>query len=308
MTTSPQWSFLSSSLVKEVARFGGDVAGLVPARSPSGSPTVWEERLGDGPHPRIQPLEDLVRDAKSMPLSSSALLNRDEVLGADRRDEDLAAGRDQAGAVGGQGPRGAAGQGPARRGGRWSSRPAPSSCGSPARGGRPAGERGGRADPPAGRGRRRKLRLEAEDYVDAKLAQLENALQKILEDMIGSNERCRGRSTRSSPAARSSAASHRPPASSSARERSSSRSRSPRPRPRRRRGDARDRRPRPARAARVPPGPSTWTEPVAGLRTELADVPEDAPIEGDLTLESVSEGIYVSGRVQGRWRCAAPGA
>ena len=31
MTTSPQWSFLSSSLVKEVARFGGDVSNLVPA-------------------------------------------------------------------------------------------------------------------------------------------------------------------------------------------------------------------------------------------------------------------------------------
>ncbi len=31
MTTSPQWSFLSSSLLKEVARFGGDVSGLVPA-------------------------------------------------------------------------------------------------------------------------------------------------------------------------------------------------------------------------------------------------------------------------------------
>ena len=31
MTTSPQWSFLSSSLVKEVARFGGDVSALVPA-------------------------------------------------------------------------------------------------------------------------------------------------------------------------------------------------------------------------------------------------------------------------------------
>ncbi|MGH9391145.1 MAG: pantetheine-phosphate adenylyltransferase [Vicinamibacteria bacterium] len=30
MTTSPQWSFLSSSLVQEVARVGGDVAGLVP--------------------------------------------------------------------------------------------------------------------------------------------------------------------------------------------------------------------------------------------------------------------------------------
>jgi pantetheine-phosphate adenylyltransferase len=31
MTTSPQWSFLSSSLIKEVARFGGDVSGLVPS-------------------------------------------------------------------------------------------------------------------------------------------------------------------------------------------------------------------------------------------------------------------------------------
>lgn len=30
MPTNPSWSFLSSSLVKEVARFGGDVAGLVP--------------------------------------------------------------------------------------------------------------------------------------------------------------------------------------------------------------------------------------------------------------------------------------
>jgi pantetheine-phosphate adenylyltransferase len=39
MTTSPQWSFLSSSLVKEVARFGGDVTGLVP--------TEVAERLAD---------------------------------------------------------------------------------------------------------------------------------------------------------------------------------------------------------------------------------------------------------------------
>jgi len=28
--TSPQWSYLSSSLIKEVIRFGGDVSGLVP--------------------------------------------------------------------------------------------------------------------------------------------------------------------------------------------------------------------------------------------------------------------------------------
>ena len=30
MPTSPEWSFLASSLVKEVATFGGDVTGLVP--------------------------------------------------------------------------------------------------------------------------------------------------------------------------------------------------------------------------------------------------------------------------------------
>jgi pantetheine-phosphate adenylyltransferase len=42
MTTSPAWSFLSSSLVKEVARFGGDVSGLVPAAVLEG----LRERLG----------------------------------------------------------------------------------------------------------------------------------------------------------------------------------------------------------------------------------------------------------------------
>ena len=30
MPSNPKWSFLSSSLVKEVARYGGDVEGLVP--------------------------------------------------------------------------------------------------------------------------------------------------------------------------------------------------------------------------------------------------------------------------------------
>ena len=30
MPTNPKWSFLSSSLVKEVAQLGGDVSGLVP--------------------------------------------------------------------------------------------------------------------------------------------------------------------------------------------------------------------------------------------------------------------------------------
>ena len=46
VATSPQWSYLSSSLIKEVARFGGDVSGLVPA--------FVRERLGD----RLAPIGD----------------------------------------------------------------------------------------------------------------------------------------------------------------------------------------------------------------------------------------------------------
>ena len=45
ISTSPQYSFLSSSLVREVARFGGDVSSMVP-------PLVAKrlaERFGDGP-------------------------------------------------------------------------------------------------------------------------------------------------------------------------------------------------------------------------------------------------------------------
>jgi uncharacterized protein len=41
-------------------------------------------------------------------------------------------------------------------------------------------------------------------------------------------------------------------------------------------------------------------EPVAGLRTELAGVPADDPIEGDLLLEGVVEGVFVTGTVAGR--------
>jgi uncharacterized protein len=47
-------------------------------------------------------------------------------------------------------------------------------------------------------------------------------------------------------------------------------------------------------------------EAVPDLRTELAGVPEDEPIDGALTLESVVEGIYATGSVAGRvsYRCA----
>jgi pantetheine-phosphate adenylyltransferase len=43
MPTNPSWSFLSSSLVKEVARLGGDVEGLVPDHVRQ----ALADRLGD---------------------------------------------------------------------------------------------------------------------------------------------------------------------------------------------------------------------------------------------------------------------
>ena len=43
-------------------------------------------------------------------------------------------------------------------------------------------------------------------------------------------------------------------------------------------------------------------EPVEGLNLELAAVPEDAPVEAELLLESVVEGILVSGPLRGSMR------
>lgn len=43
-------------------------------------------------------------------------------------------------------------------------------------------------------------------------------------------------------------------------------------------------------------------EPLPGLETELTAVPEDVPIELELTLESVVEGIFVRGSAAGRYR------
>lgn len=47
-------------------------------------------------------------------------------------------------------------------------------------------------------------------------------------------------------------------------------------------------------------------EPIEALETGLADVPSDRPVEGDLVLEGVSEGIYVHGSLAApvRLRCA----
>ncbi len=65
--------------------------------------------------------------------------------------------------------------------------------------------------------------------------------------------------------------------------------------------DVRDLLERPGSARRV-----RVEEPVEGLQTELAAVRPEAPIEGELTLESVVEGIFVTGSVGGRMtlRCA----
>jgi hypothetical protein len=137
---------------------------------------------------RLQALEEMVRDAKSMPLSSSALLNRDEVLEliddlkaslpdeikqarwvVKDREELLAKARRDAEAMVEQARaeqlRLASHEAVVQRANEEAERIQQ------------------QADDDA-----RKLRLEAEDYVDAKLAQLESALQKILEDMIGSND------------------------------------------------------------------------------------------------------------------------
>ena len=51
ISTSPQYSFLSSSLVREVARFGGDVSGMVPPKVAKRLTERWAERKaaeGDG--------------------------------------------------------------------------------------------------------------------------------------------------------------------------------------------------------------------------------------------------------------------
>ena len=57
--------------------------------------------------------------------------------------------------------------------------------------------------------------------------------------------------------------------------------------------------------------PGTWRRhdvlgTIEGLATELVTVPDDAPLGGSMLLESVIEGILVSGSIAGRWtlRCA----
>jgi F0F1-type ATP synthase membrane subunit b/b' len=137
---------------------------------------------------RLTQLEEMVRDAKSMPLSSSALLNRDEVLDLI---EDLKASlpdeikqarwvvkdREELLAKARRDAEGMVEQARAEQL-RLASHEAVMQR---------AKEEAERIVQEADEDARR-LRLEAEDYVDAKLAQLEGTLQKILEDTIASND------------------------------------------------------------------------------------------------------------------------
>ena len=247
---------------------------------------------------RLTELEEMVRDAKSMPLSSSALLNRDEVLDliedlksslpdeikqarwvVKDREELLAKARRDAEAMVEQARaeqlRLASHEAVMQRAKDEAERIVQE------------------ADEDA-----RRLRLEAEDYVDAKLAQLEGTLQKILEEMIGVQRRALPDDRPGRRGAREAARRH---AERRARARAD---------PVGGHGgrggvmraiDVRDllETPGSSRTVRV-------EEPVPGLRTELADVPEDTPIAAELTLESVVEGIYVRGSLEGRFtmRCA----
>jgi len=186
VAASPQWSYLSSSLIKEVVRFGGDVTGLVPA--------VVQERLAEKFAPgkeyptvditaRLQQIEELIQEAKSMPLSSSVLVSREELLElleaartelpeevkqarwvVKDRDELLAKGRRDAEAL--------VERGREERGRLISEQEVV----------RAAADEADRVLSDA-REQARQIRLEAEDYVDAKLAQYEIALDKTRKDI-----------------------------------------------------------------------------------------------------------------------------
>ncbi len=137
---------------------------------------------------RLSELEEMVRDAKSMPLSSSALLNRDEVLelieelkaslpGEIKQARWVVKDREELLAKARRDAEDMVEQARAEQL-RLASHEAVMQR---------AKEEAERIVQEA-QDDARKLRLEAEDYVDAKLAQLEATLQRILEEMVSSND------------------------------------------------------------------------------------------------------------------------
>ena len=257
---------------------------------------------------RLNQLDELVRDAKAMPLSSSVLVNRDEVLDllaemqealpdeikqarwiVKDREELLAKA-----AADGEKIVGAAREEQLRMARQEEI---------VARANEEAERMLADAEEQA-----RAMRREAEEYVDAKLAQFEIALRRILEDSQAPAERSRRPSTRSRSAATSSGRpARRPSRSSAAGDERWSHERRSRPSCSTRSGrEPRDRSTSVIswasreRSTERAPARHRWTD----LGTELARVREDDPVDGDLLLESLVEGILVSGALAARWRCS----
>ena len=200
MTTNPLYSFLSSSLVKEVATYGGDVSGLVPdAGATSRCSSGWPAR--EHPQPAVSPPRQSTagdvqalparcstrspsssRRPARMPMSASCVVNRAEVLGlldelrallppalaeADARAADRDAvvdeGRREAERILAEAEAGARSAGWSQHDGRRRRRQAEAA--------RSLEEARYQADA---------MRMEVEDYVDAKLANFEIVLTKTL--------------------------------------------------------------------------------------------------------------------------------
>ena len=70
MTTNPLYSFLSSSLVKEIAKYGGDVSGLVPGRfsaaSTSASPRSRQPSARGRASSRAPDLADAITTRRTL--------------------------------------------------------------------------------------------------------------------------------------------------------------------------------------------------------------------------------------------------
>ena len=83
-------SFLASKLIREIARFGGDVASMVPAPVAASladryrTMTAAEQRGDPYRMPEVDHLLDrvaeLIEQARPMPLSTSVVINKDETL------------------------------------------------------------------------------------------------------------------------------------------------------------------------------------------------------------------------------------
>jgi len=80
---SPQYSFLSSSGVKEIATFGGDVSKLVPEEvRPAFEGSVRAvANLGSAMDVLvlIDKLDDLVHNAKPVPLTDTVRVDKEEI-------------------------------------------------------------------------------------------------------------------------------------------------------------------------------------------------------------------------------------